>query len=102
MISAQDRLAPSLGLSNAELERVQTEMKFAASENLVRHGFRYEAARLFVENIRGARSVADVFRTALRLAIPQTLFQWNRRRKRENTRKRYGKLEDVLQTERGD
>jgi len=102
MIGAQDRLASNLGLSTSELDRVQTEMKFAASENLVRHGFRYEAARLFVDNIRGARSVADVFRTALRLAVPQTLFQWNRRRKRESTRKRYGKLQDVLQTGRGD
>ena len=102
MIGAQDRLAPGLDLGSSELERAQTELRFAASENLVRHGFRYDAARLFVQNVRGARSVAGVFRMALRLAVPQTLFQWNRRRKREIAAKRYGKLQDVLRTERGD
>src|SRR5687767_7470936 len=40
MTSAQDRLAPSLGLSRTELQTVQAELKFTAAENLVRHGFR--------------------------------------------------------------
>lgn len=96
MIAAQDRLAPRLGMTAEEFARSQSQMKFAAAENFVRHGFRYEAARLFIENLRGARSTADIIRLAIRLAVPQTLFQWNRRRKQRNAVERYGKLDDLI------
>lgn len=99
MIAAQDRLAPGLGISRPELDRIQTQMKFLAAENFVRHGFRREAARLFAENLRGAPSVSQIVRTAVRLAVPQTLFQWNRRRKRQNAAQRFGKLEDLISRE---
>jgi len=76
-------------------------MKFAAAENLVRHGFRYEAARFFINNIRGADSISDILWLAIRLAVPQTLFQWNRKRKRRDAAERYGKLQYVLQAGSG-
>ena len=91
MIAAQDRTQPSQGL-----DAIQTELRFAAVENFVRYGFRYEAAKLFVENLRGARSVWEVLRLAARLAMPQSLFQWNRRRKRQNALARFGSLDSVL------
>jgi alpha-1,3-rhamnosyltransferase len=90
MIAAQDRVAPSLGISAQELSLRQTRMKFAAAENFVRHGFRYEAARLFAENVRGASSLSQIARIALRLAVPQSLFQWNRSRKRRAAMAKYG------------
>lgn len=96
MAAAQERLAPELELNDAELARTRSRMKFAAAENLVRHGFRYEAARFFINNIRGADSISDILRLAIRLAVPQTLFQWNRKRKRRDGAVRYGKLQDVL------
>lgn len=96
MIAAQDRLAEQLGMTADELARSQSRMHFAAAENFVRHGFRYEAARLFIENLRGARSIADMARVAVRLAVPQTLFQWNRRRKQRNAVERYGKLDELI------
>lgn len=95
MIQAQERLQP-IWMGNRELERMKTELKFAAAENFVRYGFRYEAARLFAKNLRGASSLSAIFRTAVRLAIPPSLFQWNRRRKRRNAIERYGKLNDIL------
>ncbi len=101
MAAAQERLAPDLGLNDAELARVQSRMKFAAAENLVRHGFRYEALRFFIENLRSADSISDALRTAIRLAIPQTLFQWNRKRKRRDGAERYGNLQDLLQAGSG-
>jgi alpha-1,3-rhamnosyltransferase len=96
MITAQDRVAPQLGISRDDLDRSQRKMKFEAAENFVRYGFRREAARLFVENIRGATSMSQVLGTAFRLAVPQSLFQWNRRRKRRNAAARFGKLDDVI------
>jgi len=96
MIAAQDRVAPSLGITRDELDRTQTRMKFSAAENFVRHGFRREAAGLFIDNLRGASSMSQILRTALRLAIPQSLFQWNRRRKRQAAAARFGKLDDLI------
>jgi alpha-1,3-rhamnosyltransferase len=96
MIAAQRRTQPS-----DEVEAIQTRLRFAAVENFVRYGYRYEAARLFVENLRGAGSALEVLRMAARLAMPQTLFQWNRRRKRESGLARFGSLDSVLKaTER--
>lgn len=95
VIRAQNRLQP-VWLGNRELERMQMELKFAAADNFVRYGFRYEAARLFVENIRGASSLSAIFRTATRLAVPQSLFQWNRRRKRRNAVAQFGELDDLI------
>ena len=98
MIAAQNRLQP-IWMSNRDLEQTQAALKFAAAENFVRHGFRYEAARLFIDNLRWAPSVTSILRTAFRLAVPQTLFQWNRRRKRRNATARFGSLDDVMQAQ---
>ena len=95
-LAAQDRLAPALGITADELAKTQSEMRFGASENFVRHGFRYEAAKLFVENIRGAKSIRDIVRLAFRLFVPQTLFQWNRRRKQKSAMRSYGSLDDLI------
>lgn len=96
MLAAQDRNVASLGIDRVELDRIQTQMKFAAAENFIRQGFRNEGARLFVENIRGAKSATQILRTAARLAVPQSVFQWNRRRKRRNAADRLGKLDDLM------
>ena len=95
MIAAQDRLQQKLGLTRDQLDRIQTQMKFLTAENLVRHGFRNEAAKLFLENLSGAGSATHFARMAVRLAIPQTLFQWNRRRKRRAAATRFGKIDDI-------
>jgi alpha-1,3-rhamnosyltransferase len=97
MISAQNRSQP-VWMENRTLADYQAEMKFAAAENFVRHGFRNEGAKLFIENLRGAPSVGAILRTASRLAVPQTLFQWNRRRKRRAAAGRYGSLDELLKT----
>ena len=96
IIAAQDRLAPALGIDRAELKKMQSRMKFNAADNFIRNGFRRDAAQLFLENLSAAPSIGKVFDTALRLAVPQTLFQWNRRRKRVRGIAKYGKLEDLM------
>ena len=96
MIAAQDRVAPELGIAADELARSQSQMKFAAAENFIRHGFRREAARLFLDNLGGADSIAAIIRTAFRLLIPASIFRWNRERKRRSAAHRFGKIADVI------
>jgi len=90
-LSAQERLAEKLGIGREELGRVQKEMKFRAVQDMVRSGNKREAVSLFWENI-GVAPAADVLKTAARLAVPQALFQWNRRRKNNQAIEKYGKL----------
>ncbi len=92
-ISAQNRVADRLNISRGELDKIQTELKFDAVLNYIRSGRSREAAKLFLENLSGAKSVSQIGKTAFRLSIPQTLFQWNRQRKKCEAVKSYGKLE---------
>ena len=96
MIAAQDRVAPELGIKDDELAKSQSQMKFAAAENFIRHGFRREAAKLFLENLGGASSISQVMRTAFRLLIPASIFRWNRERKRRSAIQRFGNIGDVM------
>ncbi|MGD9561779.1 MAG: glycosyltransferase family 2 protein [Pyrinomonadaceae bacterium] len=91
-IKAQDKIAGSLPISRRELDQMQSGLRFDSVASLVRGGYRAEARRLFRENLGGARSVFDMLRMASRLAVPQTLFEANRRRKLSNTKERYGKF----------
>lgn len=100
LIAAQDRVAPVLGIKRDELDEMQARMKFEAVPNFVRHGFRREAAQLFLENLTGATSISQILRTAFRLAIPASLMRWNRERKRRNAIQRNGRLDDRINNER--
>ena len=93
MIAAQNRVADKLEISRAELEKIQKEVKFEAVFNFVRHGKRREAVSLFWKNLGGARSISQIGKMLFRFAVPQTPFQWNRRRKRQESIEKYGKLE---------
>jgi alpha-1,3-rhamnosyltransferase len=92
-IAAQDRLAGHLKLRRDELDKIQAEMKFHAVADFIRSGHKREASRLFWENRHGAASFSEMIRTAARLMVPQSLFQWNRGRKRQQAIEKYGKLE---------
>lgn len=91
-IAAQERAFDRLGMLRTELDDAQMRMKFFAASNCVRSGHRSDAWRLFIENIAGAPSFKEVLKTAARLATPQSIFQWNRRRKQHNAARKYGKL----------
>jgi alpha-1,3-rhamnosyltransferase len=96
LIAAQDRVAPSLGISPEKLKTSQRKMKFEAVANFVRHGYRREASRLFLGNLGGASSVSQIIRNAFRISVPASLFQWNRRRKQHAAAERLGNLDDVM------
>jgi alpha-1,3-rhamnosyltransferase len=91
-LEAQDRVAGTLNISRAELEDVQAKRKFHAIFDMVRAGYKREALALFWET-REHGPLAETLKLLPRFAVPQALFQWNRRRKRQAAIKRYGKLE---------
>ena len=91
-LAAQNRVADRLKISRAELDKIQAELKFNASLDFIRHGEKREAVRLMRENLSGAKSVGQVAKILFRLSIPNSLFQWNRRRKKIKAIEKYGKL----------
>jgi Glycosyltransferases, probably involved in cell wall biogenesis len=99
-LAAQNRVAERLPFSRAELDEIQTHLRFKSVADFVRYGYRREALRLFRENLRGARSSAQIGKMLVRLLAPPPLFQWNRRRKRENKIRRYGNLKKFLENEK--
>lgn len=90
-IAAQDRLMGHLRLGRDDLDKIQAEMKFHAVQDFIRSGHKLDAFKLFWENFSAA-SPANVVRSAARLIVPQSLFQWNRERKRRHAIIRNGKL----------
>jgi alpha-1,3-rhamnosyltransferase len=98
-IAAQNRVADSLPFSRAELDEIQSRLRFASVSSFVRSGHRREAVALFRENLKGAQSPTQIGKMLFRLLIPPTLFDWNRRRKRAGKIKRYGNLRGVSERE---
>lgn len=90
-LKAQDRVSGMLNIAPAELEKIQAERKFRAVFDLVRSGYKREALALFLET-RGQGTILDTLKLLPRLAAPQALFQWNRRRKRQANIRKYGRL----------
>ena len=92
-LAAQNRTADKLKISRAELDKIQTELKFQSVADYVRHGHKREAINLFFNNLSGAKSAGQIGKMLFRLAAPQKVFQWNRRRKRRKAIEKYGKLD---------
>jgi len=92
-IAAQNRVFGSLNMSRAELDEVQTQLRFDSVAGFVRGGRRAEAFTLFRENLAGARSPQHAAEMLLRICVPRRLFEWNRKRKRHAAIKKHGRLE---------
>ena len=91
-IAAQNRLANDLKISREELDKIQKELQFNAIANFIRHGNRREAFSMLIKNKSGAKTSAQIAKILFRLAVPPTLFKWNRRRKKRKALEKYGKL----------
>lgn len=91
-LAAQDRNIEKLNLTRAELDEIQARLKFKTAFDLIRGGNRQAAVNLMMKNARGAKSAAQFAKMLFRLAVPQTVFQWNRKRKRRKAIEKYGKL----------
>jgi alpha-1,3-rhamnosyltransferase len=91
-LEAQDRAAGMLNITRSELDVIQEKRKFRAIFDMIRAGYKREALALFWET-RGHGPLMDTLKLLPRFAVPQALFQWNRRRKREANIRKYGRLE---------
>ena len=91
-LAAQNLVADRFKISRAELDKIQSELKFDSVLSYVRHGARREGLKLFSENLSGAKSFAQIGKTLFRLAVPARLFDWNRKRKQRRMIERYGTL----------
>ena len=91
-LAAQNRTADKLKISGTELERIQADLKFNAALDFIRHGEKRAAIRLIRENLRGAKSPAQIAKILFRLSVPRRLFQWNRQKKKQRTIEKFGKL----------
>jgi alpha-1,3-rhamnosyltransferase len=90
-IAAQDRTLERLQMTRAELDKAQAELRFNTAFFYVRHGRKKEAFELMRKNL-GAGSPVRIARLLARLAVPKSLFAWNRKRKRERSIAAHGKL----------
>jgi alpha-1,3-rhamnosyltransferase len=90
-LEAQDRAAGILNMTRAEMDEVQAKRKFRAIFDMIRTGYKREALALFWET-RGHGPLAETLKLLPRFAVPQALFQWNRRRKRRAAMRKYGKV----------
>jgi hypothetical protein len=92
-IAAQNRVADKLHISRAKLDEIQTELKFNAAVDYIRHGKKREAINLMRENLKGAQSVSQIAEIIFRLSVPRSIFEWNRKRKKRQAVEGHGKLE---------
>ncbi|MDH3491977.1 MAG: glycosyltransferase [Acidobacteriota bacterium] len=92
-MKAHENALERLKIAEPERERLRNKINFEAAFNFVRHGFKKEGMRYMIRNLRGAESVAGVLDIVFRLLVPKRLFQWNRRRKYELARRKFGKLD---------
>jgi alpha-1,3-rhamnosyltransferase len=92
-IDAQGRVSEKLNISNEKLLQIQAELKFNATSDFIRRGLKKEAWQMFFNNFSGAKSTLEIGKMMFRLAIPNAVFQWNRKRKLEAKIEKFGRLE---------
>ena len=90
---AQKRCLERLNLDEGEAERLRGALMFEASFNFARHGFRREALRHMLHYAGYAGSVRRLANIAFRVLVPRSLFRWNRIRKYNAAKAKYGKFE---------
>jgi alpha-1,3-rhamnosyltransferase len=92
-IEAQNRVSAEIGLSNEQLNRFQTKLKFRCVKDYIRRGEKQIAWDFFKQNLNGAESKIEIGKTFLRFLIPNKLLQFNRSLKEKRTIAESGKLE---------
>lgn len=92
-LRAQRRSASLLGLSDKELERLQTRISFNRAEDFLRIGEKRDALRLMLGNLRGATSARALARIILRLLTPYSLVRRRMRHTQRRASERYGSIQ---------
>jgi alpha-1,3-rhamnosyltransferase len=91
-LKAQGEAARRLGLTNSEIQRLQTVTQFARAEDFLRLGDKSRAAKLMFKNLKGARSITAVTRMLIRLGTPFNLIRRYNETKQRKAEERFGRL----------
>jgi alpha-1,3-rhamnosyltransferase len=92
-LAAQRAVAATFGLSDHELEKLQTRTKFSRAEDFIRVGDKRAAIRLMSANLSGARSPRSVARMLIRLGLPMSLIRKRNAAKQRDAGERFGSIE---------
>ncbi|MGI8639928.1 MAG: glycosyltransferase family A protein [Pyrinomonadaceae bacterium] len=93
VLEAQRRNFKFLGVSENELNRAQTAVKFYYARDLLQHGNKKQAWKLARENWRGANSNFELAKFLVRLGVPMSVVEAKRKLKKENYSRRFEKPE---------
>jgi alpha-1,3-rhamnosyltransferase len=91
-LKAQREAARRFGLTNSEIQRLQTVTQFARAEDFLRVGEKSRALNLMLANLRGARSPLNTARILLRLLTPNSLLRRRVRNQQQRAFERYGTM----------
>ena len=89
---AQNRTAELLGIGKEKLEIIQRRMRFIGIANLARHGFRREASAALIADRKGASSLGELIKTALRVFVPTTAYNVARKRRFDRNRRKFDRI----------
>jgi len=92
-LAAQRAVAPRLGLSDQELEKLQTRTRFSRAEDFIRVGDKRTAIRLMSANLSGARSPRSLARMMIRLGLPMSLIRKRNAARHSRASERFGSIE---------
>ena len=92
-LAAQRAVAPVLGLSDQELEKLQTRTRFSRAEDFIRVGDKRTAIRLMSANLSGAQSPRSLARMLIRLGVPMSFIRKRNAAKQRRASERFGSIE---------
>jgi alpha-1,3-rhamnosyltransferase len=92
-LATQRALAPALGLSDQELEKLQRRTRFSRAEDFLRVGDKRTAMRLISANLTGVRSPRSLARMLIRLGVPMSVIRKRNAVKQRRATERFGSIE---------
>lgn len=78
-IATVERMARKLGLSEVEVERLRTRIRFEEAGGLLAAGHRFRASFETLRSLGGARSTTELTSRFVQLALPRPLLELRRR-----------------------
>jgi alpha-1,3-rhamnosyltransferase len=91
-VSALQRVAPSFGIQQPELDKLIKIIRFNRAEDFLRIGDKRKAAQLFFDNLSGLQA-SRLLPMMGRFLLPYSAVSWMRKRKKTAAMRSYGPLE---------
>lgn len=91
-LRAQREAALRFGLTDKEIEALQTATRFSRAEDFLRVGKKRQALRLLMHNSRGMNSPRAIARMLLRLLIPNPIMRRRGQVRQRKVFERYGSI----------